>query len=93
MSEIRHVNVTDAAVNALARAAASLAVCQRPAGGAATNSSPDELASSLSELVSSAELFGCRPVFWKWAADAADALGRSAEAQAYRQRLAAAAED
>jgi hypothetical protein len=51
------------------------------------NSTADELSCALTEVVSAAELFGCKPSFWRWAADAASLLGRSTEAGIYRKRF------
>lgn len=72
----------------LERAASFLAGCARPASSLGAGATPDEVSASLTELVTAAELFGCKPSFWRWAADAATLLGRSADADTYRRRLA-----
>lgn len=78
------------AASCVARAASSLAGCSRPALSISAGSTPEELWCALADLVAAAELFGCKPSFWKWAADAASLLGRSAEAETYRNRAATA---
>jgi hypothetical protein len=78
---------TSASITAcLARASSFLAACSRPAQTIDGDSTAEQLSSSLSELVSAAEFFGCKPSFWRCAADAADLLGRAADAQTYRKR-------
>jgi hypothetical protein len=83
--------VSHATAACLLRAASFLAGCSRPAIAVSARSSMDELSTALSELVASAELFGCKPSFWHWAADAAAHLGRSADAEKYRNRFNGAA--
>jgi hypothetical protein len=75
----------------LMQAASFLAACSRPAITVSARSSMEELSTALSELVASAELFGCKPSFWRWAADAAAHLGKSADAEKYRNRFNGAA--
>ena len=70
----------------LDRAASFLAACSRPALSIGSHSTPEELAAALNDLVAAAELFGCKPPFWRWAAEAAALLGRSADAETYRRR-------
>jgi hypothetical protein len=74
------------AASQLTRAASLLAACARPALSVNAGSTPAELSSALSELVMTAELFGCKPSFWRWAAEAATLLGRGADAETYRKR-------
>jgi hypothetical protein len=75
----------DAAAHVL-RAASFLAACARPALSVGAGSTPTELSSALTELVTAAELFGCKPAFWRWAAEAAAVLDRGADAETYRRR-------
>jgi hypothetical protein len=79
--------VSLSAAACLNRAASFLAGCQRPALSLTVESAPDELTSALAELVASAEIFGCKHSFWRWAADAADLLGRKSDALIYQQRF------
>jgi hypothetical protein len=74
------------AVSSLERAASLLAACARPALSVGAESTPAQLSSALTELVMTAELFGCKPAFWRWAAQAAALLDRSADAETYRKR-------
>ncbi|MGB6489263.1 MAG: hypothetical protein WBE91_20530 [Steroidobacteraceae bacterium] len=76
------------AASSLGRAASLLAACARPALSISASSTPEELTSALTDLVAAAELFGCKPSFWQWAAEAASLLGRSTEAETYRKRFA-----
>lgn len=68
------------------RAASFLAACSRPAVSVGPASTSDELSLALSDLVAAAELFGCKPEFWRWSADAASLLGRARDAETYRKR-------
>ena len=86
MSQVHQTKVSASAASCLVRAASFLAACSRPALSVSSSSTPDELASALTDLVAAAESFGCKPSFWRWAADAASYLGRSADAQTYRKR-------
>ena len=70
----------------LEQAASFLAACARPALSVGAESTPAQLSAALTELVTTAELFGCKPSFWRWAAEAATLLGRGAEAEIYRRR-------
>lgn len=72
----------------LERAASFLAACARPALSVGAGSTPAQLSCALTELVTTAELFGCKPSFWRWAAEAATLLARSADAETYRKRIA-----
>lgn len=76
----------DAATH-LTRAASFLAACARPALSVDAESTPAQLSSALTELVMTAELFGCKPSFWRWAAEAATLLERGADAETYRKRI------
>jgi len=76
----------DAAAH-LERAASFLAACARPALSVGADSTPAQLSSALTELVMTAEMFGCKPSFWRWAAEAATLLDRDADAQQYRSRI------
>lgn len=67
-------------------AAASLAACSRPALGIGPTSTIEQLSSALNELVSTAEFFGCRPVFWRRVSHAAELLDRPTDAAIYRAR-------
>lgn len=78
----------ETAASCVGQAASFLAACSRPAPSISAGSTPEELSSALADLVAAAELFGCKPSFWKWAADAASLLGRTAEAETYRRRSA-----
>ena len=71
----------------LQRAASFLAGCARPALSVGAESTPAELSSALTELVTTAEFFGCQPSFWRCAAEAAALLDRGADAATYRKRL------
>jgi len=51
------------------------------------DSTEQQLSSALGDLVAAAELFGCKPPFWRWAADAAALLGLNADADTYRSRF------
>ena len=54
------------------------------------DSSEQQLSSVLADLVAAAELFGCKPSFWRWAADAAALLALlalSADADTYCRRF------
>jgi len=86
MTHVRQAADPAAAAACLARAASFLAACARPAIGVGSDSTPEQLCRALAELVSVAELFGCKPSFWRWAADAAVLLGRDAEARSLRAR-------
>lgn len=79
------------AASCVSRAASLLAACSRPALNISGDSTPEELSSALTDLVAAAELFGCKPSFWRWAAEAASLLGHGAEAETYRKRAAAEA--
>ena len=74
------------AASCVSRAASFLAACSRPALSISARSTPQELSSALTDLVAVAELFGCKPSFWRWAAEAASLLGHSAEAETFRKR-------
>ena len=74
------------AASSLQRAASLLAACARPALSLGAGSTPAQLSAALTELVMTAELFGCKPAFWRFAAQAAALLDRSADAQTYRER-------
>lgn len=78
--------VSETAASCIVRAASSLAACARPALSISGTSTPEELSSALTDLVAAAELFGCKPSFWRWAAQAASLLGRRADAETYRKR-------
>ena len=86
MTDVQHAKVSGAAAACIGRAGSFLAACSRPALRISAGSTPEELYSALTDLVAAAELFGCKPSFWKWAADSASLLGRSAEAETYRKR-------
>jgi hypothetical protein len=87
MTHTEQAQVAATAASCLSQAASLLAACARPALGIGANSTPEELSSALTDVVSAAELFGCKPSFWRWAADAASLLGRSTEAETYRKRF------
>jgi hypothetical protein len=86
LRQVHQAKLSGSVASCLGRAASFLAVCSRPALSVSSNSTPEELSSALTELVGAAELFGCKPAFWRWAADAASLLGRSADAEIYRKR-------
>jgi hypothetical protein len=88
---MQQAKVSETAASCVSRAASFLAACSRPALSIRGNSTPEQLASALTDLVSAAELFGCQPPFWRWAADAASLLGLSKEAEVYRKRAPAEA--
>lgn len=90
MNHVQPEKVSDATAACLERAASFLAGCARPALSIGAGATADELSASLTELVTVAELFGCKASFWRWAADAATLLGRSADADTYRRRLSGA---
>jgi hypothetical protein len=75
------------AVECLRKAHAALAPCSRPALDVDARSTREQLSAALAEIVGAAELFGCQRSFWRWAADAAEFLGRSAAAEVYRGRF------
>jgi hypothetical protein len=80
----------ESAASCIGHAASFLAACSRPAQSIGASSTPEELSAALTDLVAAAELFGCKPSFWRWAGDAASLLGRSTEAETYRRRFASA---
>lgn len=86
MTDVQQANVSETAASCVSRAASSLAACSRPALSVSGSSTPEEVSSALADLVAAAELFGCKPSFWRWAADAASLLGLRAEAATYRKR-------
>lgn len=86
MTYMPQAKVSETASSCVGRAASLLAACSRPALTITGDSTQEELSSALSDLVAAAELFGCKPAFWRWAADAASLLGRPAEAETYRKR-------
>jgi len=86
MSRVQPAGLPGTAAACLAQAASLLAACARPAISVGGDSTPEQLAHALSELVSAAELFGCQPSFWRCAADAAALLGRDADARSLRAR-------
>lgn len=75
------------ALACLKRAASYLAFCSRPALSIDHDATERQLSSALGELVAAAELFGCKPAFWRWAADAAALLALDADADTYRERF------
>lgn len=77
---------SDAALACLKRAASSLAACSRPALSVDTDATEQQVSAALADLVAAAELFGCKPLFWQCAADAAALLGLDADADTYRKR-------
>jgi hypothetical protein len=87
MSQVHEASLSSSVASCLGRAMSFLAVCSRPALTVGSSSTPEELSSALTGLVAAAELFGCKPSFWRWAADAASLLGRTADAETYRKRL------
>jgi hypothetical protein len=86
MTDAKQAKVSGDTTACIGRAASFLAACSRPALSIGVNSTHEELSSALTDLVAAAELFGCKPSFWKWAADSASLLGRTAEAETYRKR-------
>ena len=86
MTHLQQAKVREMAASCVGRAASLLAACARPALSISGGSTPEELSAALTDLVAAAELFGCKPSFWRWAADAASLLGRPAEAETYRKR-------
>lgn len=86
MTCVQQAKISEAAAACVGRAASFLAACARPALTISGSSTPEELCSALTDLVAAAELFGCKPSFWRWAGDAASLLGRSADAETYRAR-------
>lgn len=87
MSHLDQQVRSEAALACLKSAASCLASCSRPALGIDVDSTEQQLSSALSDLVAAAELFGCKPPFWRWAADAAALLGLNADAETYRSRF------
>lgn len=87
MSSVPEEPVAGDAASHLERAASFLAACARPALSVGAESTPAQLSSALTELVMTAELFGCKPAFWRWAAEAATLLERRADAETYRKRM------
>lgn len=79
-----------AALACLKQAASCLASCSRPALSINMDSTEQQLSSALGDLVAAAELFGCKPSFWRWAADAAASLALEADADKYRSRFSGA---
>lgn len=71
----------------LGQAASFLAACARPAVSIGPDATPEQLSAALTELVTAAELFGCKSSFWRWAAEAARLLGRDADADTFRRRF------
>jgi len=90
MTNAQQANVSEMAASCIGRAASFLAACARPALSVGGGSTREELSSALTDLVAAAELFGCKPSFWRCAAEAASLLGRPVEAETYRRRAAAA---
>ena len=86
MTYVQQSKIRETAASCIGRAASFLAACARPALNISGDSTPEELSSALEDLVAAAELFGCKPSFWRWAADAASLLGSPAEAETYRKR-------
>ncbi|HUA26052.1 MAG TPA: hypothetical protein VMA54_18125 [Steroidobacteraceae bacterium] len=86
MTDVKQAKVSGDTAACIGRAASFLAACSRPAVNISASSTHEELSSALTDLVAAAELFGCKPSFWKWAADSASLLGRAAEAETYRKR-------
>ena len=87
MSSLHQQEVAGDTATHLERAASFLAACARPALSVGPESTPAQLSSALTELVRAAELFGCKPSFWRWAAEAAALLERGADAETYRRRI------
>lgn len=86
MNHPDHQARSAAALPCLKQAASCLAACSRPALSIDIHSTEQQLSSALSDLVSAAELFGCKASFWRWAADAAVSLALDADAATYRSR-------
>ncbi len=86
MTEFPRNKNAGAIAASLHQAAACLAACSRPALNIGANSTSDQLSSALNELVSTAEFFGCRPIFWHRASQAAELLDRQADAAVYQAR-------
>jgi hypothetical protein len=87
MNSVQQQESPGDAASHLERAASLLAACARPALSLGAESTPAQLRSALTELVTAAELFGCQPSFWRWAAEAATLLGGAADADTYRKRM------
>lgn len=87
MTEVKQAKTSGDTAACIGRAASFLAACSRPALSISASSTHEELYSALTDLVAAAELFGCKPSFWRWAADSASLLGRPTEAETYRQRF------
>jgi hypothetical protein len=87
MTDVKQAKVSATAAASIRNAASFLAACSRPALTISASSTTEELYSALTDLVAAAELFGCKPSFWKWAADAASLLARSTEAETYSKRF------
>lgn len=79
MNDVDQAKISASAVACLGRAASFLAACARPALSIGAKSAPEELSSALTELVTAAELFACKPAFWRWVAEAASLLGRAVD--------------
>lgn len=90
MSDVHQEKLSVHTAACLGRAASFLAACSRPALSISADSTSGQLSSALTELVAAAELFGCKPSFWRWVADAASLLGRNADADTYRSRFSRA---
>lgn len=91
MSHLDQQQRSGAALACLKRAASCLASCSRPALSIEVDSTEQQLSSALGDLVAAAELFGCNPAFWRWAADAAALLALDADADTYRRRISSQA--
>ena len=89
MSHLDQRARSGAVLACLKGAASCLAACSRPALSIDIDSTEQQLSSALGDLVAAAELFGCKPAFWRWAADAAALLALDAEADTYRRRISA----
>lgn len=87
MADVSQAKDSGMTASCLGRAASFLAACSRPALSISASSTPEELSSALTDLVAAAELFGCKPSFWRWAADAASLLGLGTEAETCRRRM------
>jgi hypothetical protein len=87
MDPVPQTKVSGAAATCITQAASFLAECSRPALDVSDQSTPEQFCSALADVVSAAELFGCKPSFWRWAADAAELLGHAADAETYHQRF------
>jgi hypothetical protein len=92
MNDVHQESLSADTAACLGRAASFLAACARPALGIGADSTSEELSCALTELAAAAELFGCKPSFWRWAADAASLLGRNPDADTYRARFAASSD-